>query len=644
MPYRPPNPSPRLPVRPPAWVWTALWVLAALLPAAPALGGGRAERPVPATEDAAERAGGPVDAPAGATEDATARGASPPAARAGRNTPSGPIFEELDGSGFSFHHFNGMSGRFYMAEINGGGGGLVDYDRDGDLDLYLVQGAMLGDQPISEATFPPREPLPLVDRLFRNDLEVRPDGTRVLRFTDVTEESGIRATGYGFGVASGDIDNDGWPDLYVTQLGPNLLLRNDGDGTFTDVSARSGADDPRWSMAASFADYDADGRLDLLVGNYLDFRLEDNKVCRTASGARDYCGPSAYPGVTDRLLRNRGDGTFEDVTVAAGLGGDLTKTLGVVASDLDLDGRLDFYVASDLTPNRMWIQGADGKFHDEALFAGSAVNAEGKAEASMGVDAGDFDNDGDPDLFMTHLVGETNTLFVNDGDGMFEDRSADSGLGVPSWGHTAWGAAWFDYDNDGWLDTMVGNGAVRVIEALADAGDPFPFHETNQLFRNLGTPAGRPRFEEVTAAAGPAFERSEVSRALAFGDLDNDGDTDVLLVNNGGPARILINRVGQDRHWLGLRLVGPGGRDALGARVAVLRPGLPTLWRWARSDASFGAANDPRVLVGLGDRAAPVTVRVTWPGGATEEWTGLAVDRYTTLAAGSGEPVGEEER
>jgi len=623
MPYRLPNPSPRLPVRPPEGVWTALCVLAALLLAAPALGDGRTERSVPTADDAAARA------------------ASPPPAEAGRSTPSsGPIFEELEGSGFSFHHFNGMSGRFYMAEINSGGGGLIDYDGDGDLDLYLVQGAMLGDVPISEATFPPAEPLPLRDRLFRNDLEVRPDGTRVLRFTDVTEASGIRATGYGFGVASGDFDNDGWPDLYVTQLGGNLLLRNNGDGTFTDVTATSGADDPRWSMAASLADYDADGWLDLLVGNYLDYRLADNKVCRTASGARDYCGPSAYPGVTDRLLRNRGDGSFEDVTVAAGLGGDPTKTLGVVAADLNGDGRVDFYVASDLTPNRMWIQGAGGKFRDEALLAGSAVNREGKAEASMGVDAGDFDNDGDDDLFMTHLVGETNTLFVNDGAGMFEDGSADSGLGVPSWGHTAWGAAWIDYDNDGLLEVMVANGAVRVVEALADAGDPFPFHETNQLFHNLGGSPGKVRFEEVTAAAGPAFARSEVSRALAFGDLDNDGDTDALLVNNNGPARILLNRVGQDRRWLGLRLVGgPGGRDLLGATATLLRDGRPALRRRARTDGSFGAANDPRVLFGLGDDARPATVRVEWPDGSVEEWPRLETGRYHTLVAGSGKAV-----
>ncbi len=541
------------------------------------------------------------------------------------------VFVELEGSGFDFVHFNGTTGELYMAEINSGGGAVFDYDNDGDLDLYLVQGQILspaGD--IAKATFPPRHSLPLTDRLYRNDLEVKEDGSRRLRFTDVTAKSGLKSGAYGFGVAAGDVDNDGWVDLYVTRLGSNALLRNLGDGTFQDITSQAGADDARWSVPAALTDFDRDGWLDLYVGNYLDFKVASHKVCRTATGARDYCGPTAYPGVPDRLLRNRGGAkvAFEDWSGAAGLLGERSKSLGVISADFNGDGRPDFYVANDLTPNQMWIQQAAGKFSDEALLAGTAVNANGKAEASMGVDAGDFDGDGDYDLFMTHLVRETNTWFLNDGQGLFEDATIETGLGVPSWGHTSGGTAWLDYDNDGWLELMIANGAVKIIEELANAGDPYPFHETNQLFHNRGDGS----FEEVTEKAGKTFARSEVSRAIAVGDLDNDGDPDVLLVNNNGPARLLINTVGQERHWVGLRLLGrKGKRDQLGARVALHRPGRKPLWRHSRSDGSFAAANDPRVLIGLGDHAGPVDIDVHWPDGENEVFKKIPIDRYTTL-------------
>ena len=558
---------------------------------------------------------------------------------------AGGLFTELEDSGFDFVHFNGMSGEFHIAEITSGGGAVFDYDNDGDLDLYLAQGRMLDPSPDATATFPPRHPLPLTDRLYRNDLEVGEDGRRRLRFTDVTGVSGLAAGGYGFGVAAGDVDNDGWTDLYVTRLGANSLLRNNGAGpdgevTFTDITIESGAGDDRWSVPASFVDLDSDGWLDLYVGNYLELPAGRQKMCHTATGARDYCGPSAYRGIPDRLLRNRGTRngrvTFEDVSASAGMLRQRSKSLGAIAADFDGDGLMDIYVTNDLTPNQMWIQQNGGRFSDDALLAGSAVNVHGKAEASMGVDAGDVDGDGDDDLFMTHIVGETNTLFLNDGAGMFADATIGSGLGAPSWSHTSWGTAWLDFDNDGWLDLVIANGAVRVIEDLANTGDPFPFHETNQLFRNRGDGT----FEDITPKAGATFERSEVSRSIAVGDLDNDGDHDLLLVNNSGPARLLINTVGQDRHWLGLRLVGrERKRDMLGARVALMRPGKPPLWRRSRSDGSFAAANDPRVLFGLGDRTAPADVRVHWPGGGVEHWSGLEIDRYTTLHQGSGRSV-----
>ena len=554
------------------------------------------------------------------------------------------IFVEPQDSGFDFVHFNGMTGQFYMAEINsGGGGGVRRYDNDGDLDLYLVQGQMLGSgQGARRRDVPARSTRLTLDRPALPQRSGRWPRTAGgdCSFTDVTvEERSSRPRAYGFGVAAGDVDNDGWVDLYVTRLGSNALLRNQGDGTFTDVTREAGADDARWSVPAAFADFDRDGWLDLYVGNYLDFSVATHKVCRTATGARDYCGPTAYPGVPDRLLRHRGAGAkpaFEDWSGTAGLLRERSKSLGVISTDFNGDGKPDFYVANDLTPNQMWIQlgRAGGKFSATRRCSPAPRSTPtARRKPRMGVDAGDFDGDGDDDLFMTHLVRETNTLFLNDGSGLFEDATIETGLGVPSWSHTSWGTAWFDYDNDGWLELMIANGAVKVIEELANAGDPYPFHETNQLFHNRGDGT----FEEVTSTAGKVFERSEVSRAIAVGDLDNDGDPDVLLVNNNGPARLLINAVGQDRHWLGLRLLdSEGKRDQLGARVALHRPEQKPLWRRSRSDGSFAAANDPRVLIGLADRTGPVRVDVHWPDGRAERFDKIPIDRYTSLRQGGG--------
>jgi len=532
-------------------------------------------------------------------------------------------------AGIDFVHFNGMSGEFFISEIMGAGAALVDYDNDGDLDVYLVQGGLLG-------TGRPLLALPngpLTDRLYRNDLVVRADGTRTLHFTDVTEQSGLKSRGYGMGVATGDFDNDGWVDLYRTAFGPNQLFHNNGDGTFTDVSDRTGTGDPRWSVSASFVDFDRDGWLDLFVGNYLDHSVDERIRCYTRTGKRDYCGPRSYRPVPNRLYRNRRNGTFVDVTAEAQVAREFGPALGVVAADFNADGWADVYVANDGEPNLLWINQQNGRFRNTALLAGAALNGLGSAQGSMGVDAGDFDNDGDEDLFVTNLPGEGNTLYVNEGSGLFEDRTARVGLGVPSLPHTGFGAGWFDFDNDGWLDLLVANGAVRIVEDSSRATDVFPLHERNQLFRNLGTG----RFEQVTARAGAVFELSEVSRGAAFGDLDNDGDVDVLVTNNNGPARLLINHVGQRSHWVGLRLVGgPGRRDMLGARVGVFRNQGPPLWRRARADGSYASANDPRVLVGLGDQAPVSRIRVVWPSGRVEDWTDVAVDRWITLQEGSG--------
>ena len=538
-------------------------------------------------------------------------------------------------AGLDFVHFNGMSGEFYFPEHIGPGVGLLDYDNDGDLDVVLVQGKMLGaDETVEDALVRPQDrQLPLRGRLYRNDLDLHPLETHTLRFTDVTEASGTDLRGYGMGVAAGDVTNDGCVDIYVTNVGPNQLFRNNCDGTFTDMSREAGVDDPGWGVSAAFLDYNRDGWLDLYVGNYLHYSIEAHVTCRGLIGSRDYCSPSVYRAQPDRLYRNQRDGTFVDVTAEALLGADFGPTLGVVAADFDGDGWIDIFVANDGEANLLWVNQRDGAFENQAPLAGVSFNADGRAEAGMGVDAGDFDNDGDEDLFLTHLRTETTTLYVNNGTGLFEDGTALSGLGAPSLAYTGWGTAWIDFDNNGWLDLMTVNGTIQAVEGRGD--DPFPYDQRKQLFRHLGNG----RFEEVTEQAGAAFRLSDVGRGAAFGDMNNDGTMDVVVANANGPVQLLINQVGRRNHWVGVRLVGGPDtpRDMLGARVAILRSEGPTLWRRAHADGSFASANDPRVLIGLGASAEAPLVRVSWPGGRVEEWPELPIDRWTTLQEGSGQ-------
>ena len=523
-----------------------------------------------------------------------------------------------------------MSGRFYQPEMMGPGAALFDYDNDGDLDVYLVQGGKLGTgQPL---VAPPKEPL--TDRLYRNDLVENADGTRTLHFIDVTERSGLSPRGYGMGVATGDVDNDGWIDLYLTGFGRNQMFRNRGDGTFIDVTARSGIGDAAsWSVSAAFVDVDRDGWLDLFVANYLNYTLQNHTPCFSLTGPEDYCPPGVYRARPSRLYRNKGDGTFLDVTAAAGVERDFGPALGVATADFNGDHWLDLFVANDQHENQLWVNQHDGTFRNMAPLWGVAAGPNGELKADMGVDAGDFDNDGDEDLFITELTGQGSTLYVNGGQGLFEEQSARQGIRGPSLPYTGFGAAWIDLDNDGWLDIVSVNGSVTQNLETLGPNNPFPLQQRDQVFRNKGTGG----FEEVTDRAGAAFRLSDVSRGAALGDVDNDGDMDVLIANAGGPARLLVNQIGARHHWLGLRLVGGRARrDMVGALVAVTQEGGSTRWRRARADGSYASANDPRVLVGLGESAAPVQLRVTWPSGRVESWSGVPVDRYTTLTEGEG--------
>ena len=548
---------------------------------------------------------------------------------------SSPVFvDRAVELGVDFTHFNGMTGHLYFAEHMGTGAALSDFDGDGDLDLYLGQGHLLA---------PPDDAAPgaggpaLRDRLFRNDLN-----TGELRFSDITGESGLDARGYAMGVAVGDIDNDGDPDLYILNLAANELWRNDsepGAPRFTNITDGSNTADPRWSAAASFFDFDADGLLDLFVGNYVEFRVAIHKQCASAEGVLDYCGPKAYQAEANRVLRNLGDGVFEDWTSRLGLSDLKRPTLGVVASDFDGDGFTDVYVANDQHANALLLNQAGAGFIDDAAMAGAAVDASGQPQASMGVLAEDFNGDGLVDLFMTHLHRETNTLYVNLGDGLWDDATRSSGLGRPSFAYTGFGTAALDYDRDGELDIVVANGAVKRIDEQYRAAEPLPLRQRNQLFRGIG----RGRFAEAPDFEEPAV--AEVSRALAAGDLDNDGDRDLVIANNNGPVRILLNRNRPEADgWAGVDLRLPGaddavpGRRALGAWVGALRTGgADRLWRRFHTDGSYAAANDPRVVVPTASE--PPTVVVVWPNGALEAFQLPGQGRYFTLVRGRGAPA-----
>jgi len=538
---------------------------------------------------------------------------------------NGVFIESAAATGLTFTHVSGAIGQYYVAEEMGAGVALFDYDNDGDLDVFLVQGGPFDEKP------PSQNPAYPTSKLFRNDLSRGPDGKPRLHFTDVTAQAGVGLRAYGMGAAVGDYDNDGDLDLLVTSFGPETLFRNNGNGTFTDVTKEAGVSDPLWSASATFFDYDRDGDLDLFVANYLDFTVAGNKHCTDTAGAPDYCGPRNYHPVPDRLYRNEGNGHFTDVTESSGISRADGAGLGVVADDYDNDGWLDLYVANDATPNQLWMNRHDGTFIDEGPLSGAALNAAGNPEGSMGIASGDFDADGDEDLFVTNIIGETFVLYKNDGAGNFEDARVPTGIAALTARVTGFGTDWFDYDNDGWLDLFIANGAVNVIES--QRGQPNPFRMKNQLFHNTGNG----RLADASTTGGPAFERAEISRGAAFGDIDNDGDTDIVVTTNGGPVRLLINQGTPGNHWIDVALQdSPRNRFGLGARIGVERAGKPTLWRRVHTDGSYLSASDVRVHAGLGASAAIDAIVVQWVDGTRERWTRVEADRLLTLKRGTG--------
>ena len=565
-------------------------------------------------------------------------------------------------SGISFIHTNGAAGEYFLIETTGAGAAFFDYDNDGDLDIYLVDGfdlSGIGSLPINlvhqrgehywvrkpkeVGRAPSRDAAnyavslaPQLDSaafrpgntLYRNN----GDGT----FTDTGQESGTGDRGYGMGCAVADYDNDGDQDLYVTNFGPNVLYRNEGDGTFSDVTALASVEAPQWSTSAVFLDYDNDGNLDLYVSNYVDFTTATNKVCggyvRTNSQGhraivektRSYCAPLEYGGVPDVLYHNNGDGTFSDVSLAAGVADPSGKGLGVVALDYDDDGDQDIFIANDGTPNFLFQNGGDGRFANVAIQRSVAYNEAGKSEAGMGVDFGDYDNDGDFDLFVTNFSYETNTLYRNEGD-FFKDVTAAAGLADPSKRFLGFGTGFLDYDSDGDLDLYVANGHVLDKIALFQSG--VEYLQEHQLFRNRG----EGRFEEVGAVAGDWFLHKQVSRAAAFGDYDADGDVDVLVANCGGVARLVRNEGGNRENWLMVRTVGTrSNRDGVGAKVRVVAAGLEQI-RQVRSGSSYLAASDMKLHFGLGFRTRADLVEVRWPSGVVQQLEHVAANQVLVI-------------
>ncbi len=516
-----------------------------------------------------------------------------------------------DIAGIHFKHTDGAAGEFHLPETLGAGGAFLDYNNDGDLDLYLVNSAA-------------------PSMLYRNN----GDGT----FADVTSSAGIDNQGsYGHGVACGDYDNDGYVDIYITNFGANRLYHNNGDGTFTDVTHKSGTGDSRWSSSATFFDYNSDGNLDLYVVNYLNYKLDaayppcfETPAFGVTEKVRGYCHPKHFEGAPDRLYRNNGDGTFTDVTEAANVrdpgGMFLGKGLGVVAADFDADGNPDLYIANDDTPNYLFYNKGDGTFAEIAILTGCAYSADGIAQAGMGVDAGDYNSDGFLDIFVTNFSYETNTLYRNNGDGTFTDVSYKAQLGEESYLSLGFGTGFFDADSDGHLDIFVANG--HIFPTVERTTDVLSYRQPNQLFWNQG---------DATFAEVPFDDHPAVSRGTLFGDYDNDGDTDLLVTQLNGTVTLLRNESKALNNWLRLKLIGTrSNRDGIGTRIT-LTIGSESQTREVHTGSSYLSSNDPRVLIGVGAQGVVDKLEIRWQRGVVQMLENLAVNQELVIT----EPLSE---
>ncbi len=508
--------------------------------------------------------------------------------------------------GIEFRHTNGESGKKYFIEPIGSGVAIFDFDNDSDLDLYLVNGTDLPGH---------TSPVPPTNRLYRNDGDI---------FTDVTREASVGDTGYGLGCCVGDYNNDGFTDLYVTNYGANVLYHNNGDGTFTDVTESAGVEADRFSSGCAFLDLDADGYLDLYVVNYVQFDLETNPEC-TRQGVRTYCTPEALQGTTDILYRNNGDGTFTDITAKSGISGANGKGLGIVCGDIDNDGDVDIFIANDTTPNFLYRNGSDTAIQvtEDALFAGVALSEEGRAYSGMGANLGDFDNDGYLDIVITNFQDQTNSLYHNAQSGFFNEVSFAKGIGERSLPYLAWGVDFVDFNNDGWLDMFVANG--HLDDNVAEIDPIGTYAQPNQLFLSND---GINFVESVDAA----IANQKVSRGTAFGDIDNDGDVDIVISNLKDAPTILRNDSDNASRWLSVKLVGTHcNRDAIGARVTVVSGNLTQI-REVKSGSGYLSQNDLRLHFGLGGATRVDKLTVRWLCGKVQALQDVETNRGLVIA------------
>lgn len=519
-------------------------------------------------------------------------------------------------SGLALVNVNGDLSKDYILEANGNGGGFFDYDNDRDLDVLIANGSTL-DRMATGGT-------PML-ALYRND----GDG-----FTEVTDEAGLGATGWGMGVCIADYDNDGDRDVYLTAYGPNVMYRNDGNGHFTDVTSGAGTGDTRWGTSCAFSDYDRDGDVDLYVANYL--RFDDSVPARGESagcrylGMDVFCGPRGLVGEPDRLYRNNGDGSFTDVSIEAGIIDPGYYGFGVVFSDLDNDGWSDIYVANDSVPNFLFRNDQDGTFTEIGLLSGTSLSGTGIPQAGMGVAVADYDGDGYFDIYVTNFAQDTNTLYRNLGGWLFEDATQSSGLALPSMSRLGWGTGFFDLDNDSWLDLFVANGHVYPEIDRHDLNQSYM--QRNSIYRNMGGL----RFSEITENLGADLARRSSRRGVAFADYDSDGDVDVLTINMNENPSLFRNDGGNRKHWISFRLDGTlSNRDAIGARIEIDAGGRTRVGE-VRSGGSYLSENALCVFFGLDEESQVSATRVYWPSGAMDEVGRIKADQQVTIREGEG--------
>jgi len=536
------------------------------------------------------------------------------ASRSNSPEPAIPQFTDITtSSGISFHHMSGeASEKRYIFEAKGGGAGAFDFDNDGWMDILLVQGSTLERFRSGDNAGP---------SLFRN----KGDGT----FEDVTQKARFkRQAGWGMGVTFGDYDNDGFTDIYLTCLGPNILYRNNGDGTFTDVTERAGVGDHRWSTSAAFGDYDQDGFLDLYVCNYLEMDLNhlpapgSGQFC-SYLGVPVFCGPRGIPGAADVLYRNNGNGTFTDVSEKTGvLDRKRLPGLGVVWTDVDNDGDLDLYVANDAEPNYLFLNRGNGTFEESALIAGLALSGDARAQASMGVDVADYDNDGRMDVFSTHFASDYSTLYHNEGHLVWEDATLKAQLRKSYGLLVGWGTRFADFNNDGWKDLYHSNGDVYPF--LEGGRFEERYDQPGTLFLNQknGT------FLDVSSKAGAGMQARKSGRGVAFADFDNDGDIDLIVANMNDSPLFLRNDRSDSNHWIMLKTVGrKSNRDGIGARITVVTGKLQQIWEIKRTVGIY-SASDPRAHFGLGLYGKVDLLKVRWPSGKVQEFRNVAADAH----------------